>query len=168
VAQLKRLNWAEASKRGLIALGAFLLPNAPFIIANPGAWWSSLWLPQSEPLFPMGMGIIALFTGHLLPYITPRIFTLLEMLAMLGALIVAVRWRSILGDAVLLLALVPLLFAFRSLPNYFGVAPWIALYAANIAYRAQLHTRVAVARRASVRHAPERSRQPVLSGRYVR
>jgi len=167
-ARLRRLNWAEASGRGLIALGAFILPNAPFIVANPGAWWSSLWLPQSEPLFPMGMGIIALFTGHLLPYVTPRFFTLLELLAMGGSLIAAIRWRSLLGDGVLLLALIPLLFAFRSLPNYFGIAPWIALYAANIAYRANMRARVAVARRASAQRPREQSRQPALSARYVR
>jgi hypothetical protein len=147
-ARMRRLNWGEAGMRGLIGLVAFLIPNLPFIIANPAAWWGSLWLPQSEPLFPMGMGVIALFTGHLLPYIAPRFFTLLELLALVGSLIAAVRWRSHLGDAALLLALVPLLFAFRSLPNYFGVAPWIALYAANMAYRAHQHAQTFGARRA--------------------
>lgn len=168
VARARQLNWAEAGGRGMIALGAFLVPNAPFIIANPGAWWASLWLPQSEPLFPMGMGVIALFTGHLLPYITPRFFTLIELLAMIGSLIAAIRWRRALGDGVLLLALIPLLFAFRSLPNYFGIAPWIALYAANIAYRASVHARSAVARRPSASHPRERIRQPALTARYVR
>jgi hypothetical protein len=137
---MRGLNWGEAGLRSLIALVAFLIPNLPFLAASPSAWWASLWLPQSEPLFPMGMGVIALFTGHLLPYIAPRFFTLMEALALIGALFVAARWRSYLGDAVLLLALVPLLFAFRSLPSYFGVAPWIALYAANMAYRA--HQRI--------------------------
>ena len=134
--QVRGLNWGDASLRVAITVAGFAVPNLPYIIASPGAWWASLWLPQSEPLFPMGMGVIALFTGHLLPYIAPRFFTLLELVAMAAALFAAVRWRAYLGDAVLLLALIPLLFAFRSLPNYFGVAPWIALYAANMAYRA--------------------------------
>jgi hypothetical protein len=138
-AYLRRLNWGDAALRGLIGLGVFLVPNLPFLVASPGAWWTSLWLPQAEPLFPMGMGVIALFTGHLLPYVAPRFFSVLEALALLVALYVAARWRTYLGDAVLLLALAPLLFAFRSLPNYFGIAPWIALYAANMAYRAQRH-----------------------------
>ncbi|HET9110097.1 MAG TPA: hypothetical protein VFN78_04650 [Ktedonobacterales bacterium] len=136
VDELRRLNWGDASLRVAITLVGFLVPNLPYLIASPGAWWASLWLPQSEPLFPMGMGVIALFTGHLLPYIAPRFFTLMELLGMGAALFAAVRWRRYLGDATLLLGLVPLLFAFRSLPNYFGVAPWIALYAANMAYRA--------------------------------
>ncbi|HEX8733397.1 MAG TPA: hypothetical protein VF725_15215, partial [Ktedonobacterales bacterium] len=135
---VKRLNWRAALPFALVALAAFLAPNLPYLVASPDAWWASVWLPQSAPLFPIGIGIIALFTGHLLPYIAPRYFSLLEGLAMLGALIAAIRWRALLGDGVLLLALVPLLFAFRSLPNYFGIAPWIALYAANMAYRARL------------------------------
>jgi len=45
-----------------------------------------------------------------------------------------IRYRALIGDAVLLLALVPLLFAFRPPPNYFAFAPWLALYAANRIY----------------------------------
>ncbi len=165
---LAGLNWSDTLRRGLIALAAFLAPNLPFLIASPGAWWASLWLPQSAPLFPMGMGVIALFTGHLLPYITPRVFSLMELIAMVGALIVAARWRSWLGDGVLLLALVPLLFAFRSLPNYFGIAPWIALYAANMAYRAQLGVRVIAAGKRATSRATRPRHQPHLSARYSR
>ncbi len=167
VAYIRRLNWAEMSVRGLIAVGAFLVPNLPFIFASPSAWWSSLWLPQSEPLFPMGMGLISLFTGHLLPYIMPRIFTLLELIALIGSLAAAVRWRASLGDDVLLLALVPLLFAFRSLPNYFGIAPWIALYAANMAYRANLAARSVAARRPGGGQS-QHGRQAHLGAHYAR
>ena len=166
--RLTSLNWSDTLRRGLIALAAFLAPNLPFLIASPGAWWASLWLPQSAPLFPMGMGVIALFTGHLLPYISPRVFSLMELIAMVGALIAAARWRSALGDGVLLLALVPLLFAFRSLPNYFGIAPWIALYAANMAYRAQLGARVIAAGRRATSRATRPRHQPHLSARYGR
>lgn len=168
VTYIRQANWGEMGSRGLIALGAFLVPNLPFIVASPGAWWSSLWLPQSEPLFPMGMGVIALFTGHLLPYVTPRIFTLLELVALIGSLVAAVRWRAALGDGVLLLALIPLLFAFRSLPNYFGVAPWIALYAANLAYRANLAARAVTVRRGSGGHVSQHGRQTHLGARYAR
>lgn len=164
----RRANWSEAAWRAGILLAAFLVPNLPFIIANPSAWWHSLWLPQSAPLFPMGMGVIALFTGHLLPYISPKFFTLLELLALCAALVAAARWRDKLGDGLILLALIPLLFAFRSLPNYFSIAPWIALYAANTAYHA--YSKVAAARAAhselaqnGVRHGrPRRTTRPGL------
>ncbi len=160
LAQLRRLNWGDASLRVAITLGAFLVPNLPYLIASPGAWWTSLWLPQSEPLFPMGMGVIALFTGHLLPYIAPRIFTLMELLGMAAALYAAVRWRAYLGDAVLLLGLIPLIFAFRSLPNYFGVAPWIALYAANMAYRAYAGKQALTMRLAGASRMGQPTRRP--------
>src|SRR5574340_842953 len=99
------------------------------------------------------------------PYSAPRFFTLLEGLAMLGALIAAIRWRALLGDGVLLLALIPLLFAFRSLPNYFGIAPWIALYAANMAYRARLDAGVVTVRRRVATRTGRMGRQP-LPGAY--
>src|SRR5579859_3094840 len=118
----------------LIALSAFLLPNLPYIVASPGAWLTSLWLPMTDPMFPAGMGVNALFTGHVFPYIPPLVFAALEGVALAGSLWGQWRWRDRLGDGVLLLALVPLFFAYRSLPNYFAVAPWIALYAVNGLY----------------------------------
>ncbi len=121
--------WAEAVWRGAIALGAFLLPNGPFLIASPLAWFTSLWLPISEPLFPQGMGIIALSLGHLLPYGPPAIYALLEAAVTGVSLVIAIRWRKQLGAGVLVLALIPLFFAFRSIPSYFAFAPWLALYA---------------------------------------
>ncbi len=154
---LRAANWGEAGWRVGVLLVAFLIPNLPFIVANPGMWWASLWLPQVEPLFPMGMGVIALFTGHLFPYISPKFFTVMELFAFIGSLIAAARWRKYLGAGVLLFALIPLLFAFRSLPNYFGVAPWIALYAANMAYRAGVGVATG-SRRARI--APEGQRRP--------
>ncbi len=135
--------WHETARRGAIALGAFLLPNLPYIIASPGAWFASLWLPVSPELFPMGMGLITLSVGHLLPYAPPWAYTTLEVGALAAALWAAWRWRARLGDAVLPLALVPLFFAFRSTPNYFAFMPWLALYAANRAYASRTGARSA-------------------------
>jgi hypothetical protein len=121
--------WRKGGWQGAIALGTFLLPNGPFLIASPAAWFASLWLPISEPLFPQGMGIIALSIGHLLPYGPSIFYALLEVGALGLSLVAAVRWRTHLGAGVLVLALVPLFFAFRSVPSYFAFAPWLALYA---------------------------------------
>ncbi len=142
--------WLEAVWRGAIALGAFLLPNGPFVVASPLAWFTSLWLPISEPLFPQGMGVIALSLGHLLPYGPPALYALLEAAVLGVTLAAAIRWRTRLGAGVLVLALLPLFFAFRSIPSYFAFAPWLALYA--------VHCR-AVPR---VRAAPPRAREPAL------
>ena len=124
-----------------IGLATFLLPNLPYLIMSPGAWVQSLLLPVSEPLFPQGIGIMAPSLGHLLPYAPPVFYSVCELLV-LAALPVLVLWLQkrrgvVLGDAVLIVALVPLLFAFRSPPNYFAFAPWLALYAANSIYVAR-------------------------------
>ncbi|MEO7002999.1 MAG: glycosyltransferase 87 family protein [Ktedonobacterales bacterium] len=150
--------WREALRRAGIALAVFLVVNAPFMIASPQPWFASLWLPMSEPLFPMGQGIIALSLGGFLPEWPPVLYAVGELLIFSLAIWVYVRWRAALGESALLLALLPLLFAFRSPANYFAIAPWLALYAANrilcadAALKAHLETHVnhekRVARRA--------------------
>ncbi len=130
--------WRETLRWGSVALAAFLLPNLPYIIASPGAWLTSLFLPMSDPLFPQGIGIMTLSLGHLLPYGPPALYAALELLALVAVLWFQAHFHARLGDAALLLALVPLLFAFRSPPNYFAFAPWLALYAANRVYAARI------------------------------
>ncbi len=108
-----------------------MLPNLPFLFASPREWWTSMWLPMSLPAFPAGLGPILLSIGHLVPYAPPALYAGLEALALLGMLWAYARFRPALADIGLLLALVPLFFAFRSSANYFAVAPWLALYAAT-------------------------------------
>lgn len=118
----------------VVALIAFLVPNIPFMMASPQAWLHSIVLPATDPLFPMGIGIVALSIGKLLPFAPPALYTLLELASYGVALYAQIHWRERFGDGVLLLALVPLVVAFRSPANYFAVAPWIALYAVNQRY----------------------------------
>ena len=132
--------WREAGRRTLIAAGAFLLPNLPFLLASPSPWLHSMTLPMSEPLYPLGVGAIVLSMGHALPFGPPALYTALEALAFVAALAACVRWRAKLGDAVLLLPLIPLLFAFHSPADYFTFAPWLALYAANRVFVARQRT----------------------------
>ncbi|HEX8996673.1 MAG TPA: hypothetical protein VF812_11635 [Ktedonobacterales bacterium] len=129
--------WREALLRAGGMLGAFLLPNLPFLLASPAAWWSSLWLPLTEPLFPLGVGLVALAKGHDMPYPPAALYTTLELLALAGCLWSQWRWRRQLGEAVPLLALLPLFFAWRSLPNYFAIAPLLALFAVSALARAR-------------------------------
>jgi hypothetical protein len=119
---------------GALALAIFLLPNLPYMIASPGAWFQSIWLPVTEPFFPYGDGLVTLSIGHLAPYMPPIVYALLEAAWLVGVLWSAARWRVWVGEAMLVLALVTLFFAFRSLANYFAFAPWLALYAANRLY----------------------------------
>jgi hypothetical protein len=120
-----------------LVLAAFLLPNLPYMVTSPAAWAASIVLPATDPLFPQGIGILSLSLGHLLPYGPPLLYSALELLALVVMLWLQLRYHRLLGDAVLLLAVVPFIFAFRSPPNYFAFAPWLALYAANCIYSAR-------------------------------
>jgi glycosyl transferase family 87 len=124
-----RHGWRAAARRALIALMAFLAPNLVFIVASPAAWWQSIWLPLSLPVFPQGMGLVTLALGHILPAPPKALFTALEVVAVGGALWLYARYPNRIREAVPLLALLPFFFAFRSPPNYFAVAPWLALFA---------------------------------------
>ncbi len=123
--------WREGLRRAAVAGGAFLLPNAPFLLTSPGAWFASLWLPLTDHMYPLGMGLIAFAVGHVLPRTSATPYTVLELVALGACLWAALRWREALGEATLLLPLVPLYFAFRSPADYFALAPWIALYLAG-------------------------------------
>ena len=126
---LLRYGWREALRRAGIVVAAFLAPNLPFILLNPRAWLTSVLLPVSAPLFPQGMGIVTLSLGRLAPGWPPLFYLVAEALAFVAALWLYARFRAILGEAALLLALTPLIFAFRSPANYFAILPWLALYA---------------------------------------
>ena len=134
----------ETVIRALIMLGAFLVPNLPYLIASPGAWWTSVWLPVSEPLYPLGVGIVALAKGHMLPYAPVALYTALEVVALLACLWAQARWRWALREAVPLLALIPLYFAWRSLPNYFAIVPLLALFAIGALRRSSVAEKLAL------------------------
>jgi hypothetical protein len=137
LAVYQQSGWRTAARYAALTGVAFLAPNLPFIVASPQAWWDSLWLPMSGHFFPSGMGLIALSAGHLLPLAPQQAYTALETAALVAMLWLAARRRAALGDALLLLPLVPLLFAFRSLAQYFAFMPWLALYAVNRVYVAR-------------------------------
>ncbi len=120
-----------AAVRGAIALVAFLVPNLPFAVLAPGAWARSLLLPMSLPLFPDGVGLVALARGGLLPLWPPAIYTALELIAV-GALVVGFAFKRPLPrpELALLLGLLPLALAWRSQVGYFVWLPALALVAA--------------------------------------
>ncbi len=136
----RREGWRGVLRRGLWSALAFLLPNLPFILASPVEWFKSIWLPLTDPMFPIGVGAVALAFGGLLPILTPHIWTLLEVLVFGGLLVSQYRRSTIVPDS-LLLALVPLWFAWRSPLNYFAWMPLMAAWLA--ATQLSLGTRLA-------------------------
>jgi hypothetical protein len=124
-----RQGWRLAIRQALIAAAAFLLPNLPFIVASPSAWFQSMLLPLTAATFPQGMGLVTLALGRWLPALPKITFAILEFAALGGTLWLYARRHDRLREAAPLLALVPFFFAFRSPPNYFAFAPWFALFA---------------------------------------
>lgn len=127
----RRDGWRAAAPRAPIILGAFILPNLPFALTAPTAWARSLLLPMTLPLFPDGVGLVALARGGLLPLWPPAVYGLLELLA-LASLAAWLAWRQPAPrpELALALGLLPLAFAWRSLVAYFVLIPALTLYAA--------------------------------------
>ncbi len=122
---LRQRGWRAATLSGGISILVFFLINAPFLLAAPDAWASSMLLPVTEPAFPGGIGLITLAQGGWLPLWPGWVDTALEVAAYLGML----GWFgvqqfgseagnkavSVAGAWGLLLAPLPLLFGPRSL-----------------------------------------------------
>jgi len=118
----RHYGFKETLYRLAIAGGVFLICNLPFILWNPQAWVTGMKTPLNSLMFPMGVGIVDLSVTHLIPYLPQQIYTVLEALAMLGSLIWYWRICRKHPEAAMLLAVVPLFFAWRSLPSYFYCA----------------------------------------------
>jgi uncharacterized membrane protein len=126
----QKLGWREALRRlGLIAL-IFLILNGPFIVQSPAAYLASIAGPMTDPMFPLGIGIIGVFVSGLLPMLPKAAFTIGELVAWAGGIVAAARLRFITSASGMVLGALPLFFAWRSLVNYFYLVPLLALAAA--------------------------------------
>ena len=109
----------EALWRTLIAGSLMLAINLPFLLWNPHAWLAGILAPVVDPMFPLGIGIINLSIAHIIPFLPFLLYPLLEY----GTLCCSFAWYWRLcrshPEAAMLLAVIPLFFAWRSLPSYF-------------------------------------------------
>jgi len=118
---LRETGWRPA----LHSLGGILVVfsaiNLPFIIDAPQHWLEGVLGPVMDPLFPKGAGIVAFSVAGILPP-NALVFTLMEV----AVLIVAAIWYYRAGyrypQVGLLLAVLPLFFAWRSFSFYFYFA----------------------------------------------
>lgn len=140
----RELGWREAFRRSGIIVAVFALMNAPFILQSPVAYAWSIGGPVADPMFPLGIGIIALFVSNGLPVLPKIAFTLMELGAWVGGAALWLRSRPIATAAAgAVLGALPLFFAWRSLVNYFYLVPLLALaiVLAEPAQRAALRRR---------------------------
>ncbi len=103
----------------MIALGAFLAINLPWIVFSPRPWFESLLLPMSLPLEPGGRGLIDLSLSGALPLFPSAVYSVLELAFWVGAVVWAWRKHTGYAFAGLILPLLPLVVAWRSPERYF-------------------------------------------------
>ena len=125
----RRLGWHVALRRAVEIAAVFAVTNLPFILDNPAAWMRGVTAPVADPMFPRGAGLIFLALNGVLPLWPPFVYTALEMVAVAACLAVAWRSRRTSPDLGIVLALVPLFFAYRSLFSYFVLLPLFAFVA---------------------------------------
>ncbi len=124
----------ETIYRSLIAGGIGLACNLPFILWNPHAFMAGILAPVSDPMYPMGVGIVNLSVMHLFPFLPKMAYTVLEVAVM--PLTYLWYWRICRThpESAMLLAVLPLFMAWRSLSSYFYCTafPLFILQAARV------------------------------------
>ena len=115
----RTLGWKKTSVVILISGGVFLAFNAVFILQDPGLWLSSVLAPMIDKFFPMGVGPVGLVVSGYIQTQSSLVFSLMEITALTLALIW--YWRNCLRypHTGIILAVVPLFFAWRSSWWYF-------------------------------------------------
>ena len=107
--------------------GIFIVTNLPFAIGNWHIWFNSLTSPMTDLMFPSGLGLITLVTSGLIKVRSSLPFTFLEAMAFIAAIIWYFKYCRRYPQTGVILAIVPLFFAWRSLFPYFFYVDIIAL-----------------------------------------
>jgi uncharacterized protein YjeT (DUF2065 family) len=127
VAIWKRNGRAEAIRRGAIVAVAALVPNLPFIVADPVAFLDDIAQPMLGAYAPYGVGFVRLGLDGPFPLLPRGAYGLLSAVSFVVLIAILWRfWRKVPIGA-LIFPFVPLYLAWRSLQNYFGSIPLLAM-----------------------------------------
>jgi hypothetical protein len=118
--------WTDLTRRGGSTLVAFLACNLPFIAAGPGDWLTGVLGPMHDPLFAEGIGLVALSISKILPLWPSTVYWGLELLLFVLAFVFFTRRCATAPGLAMILPLLPLVFAWRSLHSYFLLLPLLA------------------------------------------
>jgi uncharacterized membrane protein len=131
----RELGWRQAVLRLAGAFTLFGVINAPFFLNDARAWAESILAPQVDPMFPLGNGLIRLSLSGILPLWPSGVYGLLEVAVLLACIAWYWKVERQAPEAGLVLAVVPLFFAWRSLTTYFY---FVALPALALVFARQL------------------------------
>lgn len=123
----REFGWRRGFTRLGIMASVFLLLNGPFILLSPSGYFTSIAGPMRDPMFPLGIGIVAIFVGNVVPMLPKLIFTIMELSSWAAASAASARWGLVTPAGGIALAVIPLFFAWRSLINYFYLVPLLTL-----------------------------------------
>lgn len=123
---VREFGWREGARRVGVMTLLFVATNGPFILQSPGSYLTSISAPMSDPMFPLGIGVIALFVSNVVPMLPKIAFAAAQLIAWVGGAGAFARLRLSPASGVVLAAL-PLFFAWRSLVNYFYLVPLLTL-----------------------------------------
>lgn len=116
---LKTYGWRQITAGIGIMVAVFVALNLPFAIADFKLWLDSVISPMADPMFPLGVGIITLVTSGLVDIQSTIPFTIMEAAAGVLALVWYYRNCRKYPHVALVLAVLPIFFAWRSLWTYF-------------------------------------------------
>ncbi len=115
----RTMGWRRFMAAGAIIIGIFVAANVWFFAADPSLWLSSIFAPVVDKMFPVGVGIISLVSGGLVNVQSSLVFNILEIAVFaLGIVWYYFNCRRY-PDTALILSVLPLFFAWRSLWGYF-------------------------------------------------
>ena len=118
----KHGNIEQAAKRAgryfAIVVGVFLIPNLPYLIASPSAWFKGVFQPFTAQMVPTGQGLISLTLFAHLGGGSLEAYTAILVLMALLTLVLFVGTYPLLRPATFILPSVFYFFAARSQTNY--------------------------------------------------
>jgi hypothetical protein len=101
-----------------IVVVIFLIPNLPYLIASPSAWFRGVFTPFTQNLVPSGQGLISLTLFVHMGGGSLTIYTVALILVAVLLLVLFVGTYPLLRPATFMLASVVYFFAARSQTNY--------------------------------------------------
>ncbi len=119
----------EAVRRGLIAAAIALAVNVPFLVRAPERFIDGVMAPILGPLEADGVGLVRFGLAGIVPLLPRVAYGVLALVAFAALLAAFLRWRPSVTSAPLLWPFLPLYFAWRSLQNYFVLAPLLVFVA---------------------------------------
>ncbi|HEX3705542.1 MAG TPA: hypothetical protein VHV76_02835 [Mycobacteriales bacterium] len=101
-----------------LCLGTFLLPNVPYIVTSPSAWWSHITTPLASNVVPAGQGLVSLSLYLHVGGGDLRWYGALSIVLLVAFVVAILIGPASLMRLSFLLPSVVLFFASRSFGNY--------------------------------------------------